>query len=165
MNKQHLKLQENAEIYNPDPKNYSKLVFGTWDKDEILTFMSNSCKGALETYGLMRGFVDTSNISKVSSALVFYYCLRDGSGSGVIVSYIQRDKNNKIISTHRLLTESDSFNLEKVEVKYNEIFAQFNGFSSKDVGNCCRDVIDYARIYFEGETPRIEFLTKNDYRL
>jgi len=154
-----------TDVIIPDQELYATFDYGSWDKNEIYKFMTNRCIDALETYGLMKQFIDTTKIAGYPSALIFNYCIRDGAGAGIEINFIERDKQNKILIKHKLLTEGDKFNFEEATIDGNVIKVKINGFSSRDVPNCCRDVTDEAHIYFDGITPIIVFLTKNDYRL
>ena len=158
-------VQSSQEILIPDHELYATFDYGSWDKNEIYKFMSNRCKDALETYGLMKQFIDATKLAGYPSAVIFNYCIRDGSGAGIEINFIERDNQNKIFISHKLLTEGDKFNFEEAKLEVDVIKVTVTGFSSEDVPNCCRDVTDEAQIYFDGRTPNIKFLTKNDYRL
>ena len=164
-------LPEKEQVYmakNDDPETYSKLDYASWDEYEVLKFMSFACKdvpSSYDPYGLISNFIDTSKLTKLKSALISFYCVPSAGSSGVINIFVVKDKDNIIYTTHKLTTIYNFFGYENIELKDNQVDFVFSGYSSSDLGLCCRDTKDTGKIYFKNGIPIMEFTSFNDYRI
>ena len=164
-------LPEKEQVYmakNDDSETYSKLDYATWDEYEVLKFMSFICKDEPSSwlpYGSISNFIDTTKLTEFKSALISYYCIPSAGSSGVINIFVVKNKDNVIYTTHKLTTIYDFFGYEKMELKRNQVDFVFTGYSSSEIGLCCRDTQDSGKIYFKNGFPIMEFTSFNDYRL
>ena len=164
-------LPEKEQVYmakNDDPETYNNLDYGTWDEYEVLKFMTFICESESSSWlpnGSMSQFIDTTQLTKYKSALIAYYCIPGAGSTGVITIAVRVNDKNEIYTTNVLTEVRDYFGFESLELKGNQVDFKFSGYSTTDLGLCCRDIQDTGKIYYKDGFPLMEFTSFNDYRL
>jgi len=161
-------LTEKEQIEEVRKSAGSGINYGTWDENQVLKHMSFICENeqsSYDPYGSISKFIDTTKLTKYKSALISYYCIPGAGSTGVINIVIQENDKNEIFTKSELTQVDDFFGFENLELKQNQVDFVLSGYSSSEVGMCCRDVQDTGKIYFKDGFPVLEFTSFNDYRI
>jgi hypothetical protein len=113
----------------------------------------------------MNQFIDTTKLTKYKSALISYYCVPGAGSTGVINIFIQVNNKNEIFTKSVLTQVDDFFGFGNLELAQKQVNFSLSGYSSPELGMCCRNIQDSGKIYFKDGFPILEFTTFNDYRL
>ena len=161
-------LTEKEQIEEVRQSAGSEINYGSWDEYQVLKFMSFICENeqsSYDPYGSISSFIDTTKLTKYKSALISYYCIPGAGSTGVINIIIQLNDKNEIFTKSVLTQVDDFFGFENLELKQGQVDFVLSGYSSSEVGMCCRDVQDTGKIYFKDGFPVLEFTSFNDYRI
>ena len=161
-------LSEKEQIKEVKDSAFSTINYGKWDDNEVFKFMSFICQdepSSWAPYADIAEFIDTTQLTKYKSALIAYYCVPGAGSTGVITIAVRLNDKNEIYITNVLTEVHDYFGFENLELKGNQVNFKFSGYSTSDLGLCCRDIQDTGKIYYKGGFPLMEFTSFNDYRL
>ena len=161
-------LSEKEQIKEVKDSALSDIDYGKWDENKVFKFMTFICEdepASWAPYASITKFIDTTELTDYESALIAYYCVPSAGSSGVITIAVRINDKNEIYKTNVLTEVRDYFGFENLELKGNQVNFTFSGYSTSDLGLCCQDIQDTAKIYYKDGFPLMEFTSFNDYRL
>jgi len=161
-------LSEKEQIEEVRKSAGAEINYDTWDEYQVLKFMSFICENeqsSYDPYGTIFKFIDTTKLTNYKSTLITYFCMPSAGSTGDINIIIQLNDKNEIFTKSVLTQVDDFFGFENLELKQSQVDFVLSGYSSSEVGMCCRDVQDTGKIYFKDGFPVLEFTSFNDYRI